>query len=79
MHRAVGSQLIYNRDSKESLFSGSSHFQSFPHYHSFQTQSSASDSPTIASYTIDSTGTTEIQATDENPVCGKVLRRILSN
>ena len=64
MHRAVGSQLIYNRDSKESLFLGaltSSRFLTIIH---LQTQSSSRDGSGIASYTVDSTGTTEIQATD---------------
>jgi alpha-galactosidase len=64
MHRAIGSQLIYNRDSKESLFLGaltSSRFLTIIH---LQTQSSSPDGPSIASYTVDSTGTTEIQATD---------------
>ncbi len=64
MHRAVGSQLIYNRESKQSLFLGaltSSRFLTIIH---LQTQSSSSDAPAIASYTVDSTGTTEIQATD---------------
>ena len=64
MHRAVGSQLIYNRDSTESLFLGaltSSRFLTIIH---LQTQSSSPDGPSIASYTVDSTGTTEIQATD---------------
>jgi alpha-galactosidase len=64
MHRAVGSQLIYNRESKESLFLGaltSSRFLTILH---LQTQSSSPGGPGIASYTVDSTGTTEIQATD---------------
>jgi alpha-galactosidase len=65
MHRAVGSQLIYNRESTESLFVGaltSSRFLTIIH---LQTQSSSSEGPKIGSYTVDSTGTTEIQATDE--------------
>jgi len=65
MHRAVGSQLIYNRESKESLFVGaltSSRFLTIIH---LQTQSSSSEGPRIGSYTVDSTGTTEIQATDD--------------
>ncbi len=65
MHRAVGSQLIYNRESKESLFVGaltSSRFLTIIH---LQTQSSSSEGPSIGSYTVDSTGTTEIQATDD--------------
>jgi alpha-galactosidase len=64
MHRAVGSQLIYNRDSKESLFLGaltSSRFLTIIH---LQTQSSSPNALGIASFTVDSTGTTEIQATD---------------
>lgn len=64
MHRAVGSQLIYNRESKQSLFFGalsSDHLLTIIH---LQSQSSSSDGPGIASYTVDSTGTTEIQATD---------------
>jgi alpha-galactosidase len=63
MHRAVGSQLIYNRESQESLFVGaltSSRFLTIIH---LQTQPS-SQGPGIVSYTVDSTGTTEIQATD---------------
>ncbi len=65
MHRAVGSQLIYNRESKESLFFGaltSSRFLTIIH---LQTQSSLANGPSITSFTVDSTGTTEIQATDE--------------
>jgi alpha-galactosidase len=72
MHRAVGSQLIYNRESRESLFFGaltSNRFLTIIHLQSnlqshLQSQSSSSDDPGIASYTVDSTGTTEIQATD---------------
>jgi alpha-galactosidase len=65
MHRAVGSQLIYNRESKESLSWGaltSSRFLTIIH---LQTQSSLANGPSIASFTVDSTGTTEIQATDD--------------
>ena len=64
MHRAVGSQLIYNRESKESLFLGALTSNRFLTIIHLQTQSSSSDAPAIASYTVDSTGTTEIQATD---------------
>ncbi|MFZ0773993.1 MAG: PKD domain-containing protein [Candidatus Sulfotelmatobacter sp.] len=64
MHRAVGSQLIYNRDSKESLFLGALTSNRFLTIIHLQTQSSP-DGPGIASYTVDSTGTTETQATDE--------------
>jgi alpha-galactosidase len=68
MHRAVGSQLIYNRESKESLFLGaltSDRFLTIIHLQShLQAQLSAPEGQVIPSYTVDSTGTTEIQATD---------------
>ena len=64
MHRAVGSQLIYNRDSKESLFLGALTSNRFLTIIHLQTQSSSPDALAIASFTVDSTGTTEIQATD---------------
>ena len=64
MHRAVGSQLIYNRESKQSLFLGALTSNRFLTIIHLQTQSSSSHGPTIVSYTVDSTGTTEIQATD---------------
>jgi alpha-galactosidase len=64
MHRAVGTQLVYNRKSQESFFLGaltSNHFLTIIH---LQTQTTAPDQLGIASFTVDSTGTTEIQATD---------------
>ncbi len=64
MHRAVGSQLIYNRESKESLFLGALTSDRFLTIIHLQTKSSSPDASAIASYTVDSTGTTEIQATD---------------
>jgi len=64
MHRAVGSQLAYNRESKESLFVGALTSNRFLTIIHLQTQSSSPDGPGIASYTVDSTGTTEIQATE---------------
>jgi alpha-galactosidase len=64
MHRAVGSQLIYNRESRESLFFGALSSNRFLTIIHLEAQASSSDGPGIASYTIDSTGTTEIQATD---------------
>ena len=64
MHRAVGSQLIYNRESKESLFLGALTSNRFLTIIHLQTQSSPPDARDIVSYTVDSTGTTEIQATD---------------
>ena len=64
MHRAVGSQLIYNRESKESVSLGALTSNRFLTIIRLQTQSSSPDGPGIASFTVDSTGTTEIQATD---------------
>jgi hypothetical protein len=64
VHRAVGSQLIYNRESQESLFLGALTSDRFLTIIHLQTRSSAADGLAIASYTVDSTGTTEIQASD---------------
>jgi alpha-galactosidase len=64
MHRAVGSQLVYNRESKESLFVGALSSNRFLTIIHLQTQPSSPEGPGIASYTVDATGTTEIQATD---------------
>jgi alpha-galactosidase len=64
MHRAVGSQLIYNQESKRSLFFGALTSNRFLTIIHLQTQSSSPTAPAIGSFTIDSTGTTEIQATD---------------
>jgi alpha-galactosidase len=62
MHRAAGSQLIYNRESKQSLFFGaltSSRFLTLMHLQADGTRAKAGAK--IASFTIESTGTTEIQ------------------
>jgi len=64
MHRAVGSQLIYNRETKESLFFGALTSDRLLTIIHLQTQSSSPRGLGIASYTVDSTGTTEIQATE---------------
>lgn len=60
MHRAVGSQLIYNRASKQSLFFGvltSDRLLTIFHLKAQGTGAQAN----ILSYTVESTGTTEIQ------------------
>ena len=60
MHRAVGSQLIYNRRSNQSLFLGaltSDRFLTILRLH----LAGASDTLHAASYEIDSTGTTEME------------------
>ncbi len=64
MIRAVGSQLVYNRESKESVFFGTLTSDRLLTIFHLKTQPGA-QGPSIASFTIDSTGTTEIQATDE--------------
>jgi alpha-galactosidase len=64
MHRAVGSQLVYNQQSKQSVFFGalaSERFLTILHL----TAKAGADGDSITSFTADSTGTTEIQATDE--------------
>jgi alpha-galactosidase len=60
MHRGAGSQLIYNRESKQSLFVGaltSDRFLTLIHLKAEGTGAKTK----IASYTVESTGTTEIQ------------------
>jgi alpha-galactosidase len=60
MHRGAGSQLIYNRESKQSLFFGaltSDRFLTLMHLQAEGTGEKAK----IASFTVESTGTTEIQ------------------
>ncbi len=64
MHRAVGSQLVYNQQSKESVFFGALTSDRLLTILHLQTQPAASG-PHIAGFTVDSTGTTEIHATDE--------------
>jgi alpha-galactosidase len=64
IHRAVGSQLLYNQQSKKSVFFGaltSDRFLTILHLNT----RTGSDGLAISSFTVDSTGTTEIQATDE--------------
>jgi alpha-galactosidase len=56
MHRAVGSQLIYNRDSKHSLFFGTLSSEKFLTILRLHV-----DKGQISSYDVDSTGTTELE------------------
>ncbi len=60
MHRAVGSQLIYNRDSHESLFLGALSSDRFLTILRLHVAPGAGD-PRITSYQVDSTGTTELE------------------
>ncbi len=60
MHRGVGSQLVYNRESKQSLFIGALTAARFLTILHLQTAGDGSGTK-IVSYSVDSTGTTEIQ------------------
>jgi hypothetical protein len=64
MVRAVGSQLIYNRQSKESLFFGAQTSEKFLTILHLEEKPNAQNTPSVVSYRVDSAGTTEIQATD---------------
>jgi alpha-galactosidase len=60
VHRGAGSQLVYNRESKQSLFLGaltSDRFLTLMHLRAERMGAKTK----IASYTVESTGTTEIQ------------------
>jgi alpha-galactosidase len=63
MHRAVGSQLVYNQQSKESLFLGALSSDRFLTIMRLRTRP-GTDGPAIDAFTTDSTGTTEIQSSE---------------
>ncbi len=60
MHRGAGSQLIYNRESKQSLFLGALTSDRFLTLLHLQAAGTGAETK-IASFNVDSTGTTEIQ------------------
>jgi alpha-galactosidase len=60
MHRGVGSQLIYNRQTKQSLFLGTLTSDRFLTILRLKAEGKGVDAK-IASYNVESTGTTEIQ------------------
>jgi hypothetical protein len=60
MHRGVGSQLIYNRQTRQSLFIGALSSDRFLTILRLKAEGKGADAK-IASYNVDSTGTTEIQ------------------
>jgi hypothetical protein len=60
MHRGVGSQLIYNRQTKQSLFLGALTSDRFLTILRLKTEGKGAESK-VTSYTVESTGTTEIQ------------------
>ncbi len=64
MHRAVGSQLIYNRQSKESVFFGALSADRLLTILHLDTKPGPAGAA-ITGFTAESTGTTEIQATEE--------------
>ena len=63
-HLAVGSQTIYNQQSKQSAFFGALSADKLLTILHLQTKNGPSG-PDISSFTVDSTGTTEIMATNE--------------
>ncbi len=60
MHGGVGSQLIYNRQTKQSLFLGALTSDRFLTILRLKAEGKGTDAK-VASYNVDSTGTTEIQ------------------
>jgi alpha-galactosidase len=64
LHRAVGSQLVYNQQSKESVFFGALTSDRLLTIMHLQTKSSLAGA-VISSFDVGSAGTTEIQATEE--------------
>lgn len=60
VHLAVGSQLIYNRDTGQSVFFGALTSRRFPVLFGLRVAGSSSGSPRVVSYTAESTGTSEI-------------------
>jgi hypothetical protein len=60
IHRGAGSQLIYNRETKQSLFVGALTSDRFLTLLHLQTSGSGDDTR-IGSFNVDSTGTTEVQ------------------
>ncbi|AXC09783.1 Alpha-galactosidase [Acidisarcina polymorpha] len=61
MHRAVGSQLIYNLQSHESLFLGALTSERFLTVLRLHLVTASGGEPSLSSYEGDSTGTTELQ------------------
>ena len=64
LHLAVGSQTIYNRESRESVFFGALSADRLLTILHLQTKPGA-NGPVISAFAVDCTGTTEIMATDE--------------
>ncbi|MBV9481378.1 MAG: alpha-galactosidase [Acidobacteria bacterium] len=64
LHLAVGSQMIYNQESKDSLFLGALSADRLLTVLHLRARSGAT-APAISAFTVDCTGTTEIMATNE--------------
>jgi alpha-galactosidase len=65
IHRATGSQLVYSRESKQSVFFGALTADRFVTMIHLRTEKTATG-PRITSYTIDSTGASEMQSSEEH-------------
>ncbi len=61
VHRGVGSQLIYNRESKQSLLLATLTSRRLLNILHLRVEKASGGEPKITSYTVDSTGTTEIE------------------
>lgn len=61
LHRAVGSQLIYNRQSHQSLFLGALTSNRFLTVLRLHLEDTSGGAPRLAAYEVDSTGTTELE------------------
>lgn len=61
LHRAVGSQLIYNRQSHQSFFVGALTSNRFLTVLRLHLEDSSGSVPHLAAYEVDSTGTTELE------------------
>jgi hypothetical protein len=61
MHLAVGSQLVYNRQSRQSLLLGALTSRLWLTFYCLRTSRAASGDVYVSSYTVDSTGTTDIE------------------
>jgi len=61
MHRAVGSQLVYNRQSRESIFLGALTSDDFLTILRLHVNGAGSDAPRVTAWEADSTGTTELE------------------
>jgi len=62
VHRGVGSQLIYNRESKQSLLLATLTSRRLLNILHLRVENAAGGEPKITAYTVDATGTTEIEA-----------------